>query len=154
MAAVGPILEVVTVGTRGPVPKRSSERRRRNKDGGETEAVEAKASGPVEQPPADETWHPIARDWYLALAVSGQARFYEPSDWATAQYVASAMSRNLEASRFSAQLFAAVASAMSNLLVTEGDRRRVRLEIEREQKAPGRPAAVTAIDDYRDALGS
>jgi hypothetical protein len=42
------------------------------------------------------------------------------------------MSRNLLAgAKFSAVLFASVMSGMSNLLVTEGDRRRARLELER-----------------------
>lgn len=139
----------------GPVPKRSSERRRRNKpEGAEVTSVPAPEVDPVNCPPADESWHQIARDWYDSLAKSGQAVFYEPSDWATARYVAEAMSRGLQASRFSAQLFAAVSSAMTELLTTEGARRRARLEIERGK--PGedeKPAGVTALDDYRTALG-
>lgn len=139
--------------TTGPVPKRSTERRRRNKpEGVQVTAVPA-AEEVVESPPADETWHEIAREWYESLAVSGQAVFYEPSDWATARYVAEAMSRGLQASRFSAQLFAAVSSAMTELLTTEGARRRARLEIERGGSSEEKPAEVTALDDYRAALG-
>lgn len=137
----------------GPVPKRSSERRRRNKpEGGSVTSVPV-AAEMVECPPADEGWHPIARDWYESLAKSGQAVFYEPSDWATARYVAEAMSRGLESSRFSAQLFAAVSAAMTELLTTEGARRRARLEIERGAVGDEKPADVTALDDYRAALG-
>lgn len=138
----------------GPVPKRSSERRRRNKpDGVEVTSVPATESS-AECPPADEAWHQIARDWYESLAESGQAVFYEPSDWATARYVAEAMSRGLQSSRFSAQLFAAVSSAMTELLTTEGARRRARLEIERGKLGEDeKPAGVTALDDYRSALG-
>lgn len=140
--------------TTGPVPKRSTERRRRNKpEGAEVTSVPV-AEQTVECPPADESWHQIARDWYDSLAKSGQAVFYEPSDWATARYVAEAMSRGLQQSRFSAQLFAAVSSAMTELLTTEGARRRARLEIERGGKDEGKPADVTALDDYRAALGS
>ncbi|MFI6496901.1 hypothetical protein [Nonomuraea typhae] len=104
-------------------------------------------------PPADESWHEIARDWYESLSKSGQSVFYEPSDWASARYVAEAMSRGLEASRFSAQLFAAVSSAMTELLTTEGARRRARLEIERGGSTDVAPADVMALDDYRAALG-
>lgn len=138
----------------GPVPKRSSERRRRNKsDGVQVTSVPA-AESSVVCPPADEAWHQIARDWYESLAESGQAVFYEPSDWATARYVAEAMSRGLQSSRFSAQLFAAVSSAMTELLTTEGARRRARLEIERGKSGEDeKPAGVTALDDYRSALG-
>ena len=140
--------------TTGPVPKRSTERRRRNKpEGVQVEQVPV-VTPVVECPPADESWHPIARDWYDSLAQSGQAVFYEPSDWATARYVAEAMSRGLQASRFSAQLFAAVSSAMTELLTTEGARRRARLEIERGKSGEEKkPADVTALDDYRAALG-
>ena len=139
----------------GPVPKRSSERRRRNKpEGVEVTSVPVPEPELVECPPADESWHQIARDWYDSLAKSGQVVFYEPSDWATAKYVAEAMSRGLQGSRFSAQLFAAVSSAMTELLTTEGARRRARLEIERGKPGESeKPAGVTALDDYRTALG-
>lgn len=139
--------------TTGPVPKRTTERRRRNKSEGAEVTTVTAAKQHVECPPAHDSWHPIARDWYDSLAKSGQAVFYEPSDWATARYVAEAMSRGLESSRFSAQLFAAVSSAMTELLTTEGARRRARLEIERGGKSEEKPASVTALDDYRDALG-
>jgi hypothetical protein len=141
------------MGRSGPVPKRSSERRRRNKpEGGEITSVSVRA-GTVEQPPVSEEWHPIAKDWYGSLAQSGQARFYEPSDWQTARYVAEVMSRNLEASRFSAQLFAAVSSAMTELLTTEGARRRARIELERNGAVDvDEDAAVIALDEYQRRL--
>lgn len=139
------------MGSRGPVPKRSVERRRRNADDVPVESVPAPALA-VEQPPVDETWHEIARDWYVSLAESGQARFYEPSDWQTARYVAEAMTRNLNSSRFSAQMFAAVMSAMTELLTTEGARRRARLEIDRRDDGNAQQG-VTVLDDYRASLG-
>lgn len=120
----------------------------------EEKAAVTKAPGALEVPvpEPDEGWHPIARGWYEALAESGQSRFYEPSDWAAAQYAAEAMSRNLEAGRFSAQMFAAVWSAMNDLLTTEGDRRRVRMELQRPTAGEGNEG-VTVLDDYRAALG-
>ena len=137
-----------TTGTRGPVPKRSTERRRRNKES-EVETAPP-LTDKVDQPAADPKWHPIAREWYESLATSGQAQFYEPSDWIFAKYVAEAMSRNLKApkTKFSSVLFASVLSGMSDLLTTEAARRRVRLEIERSG-APEKPASVTAIAYYR-----
>lgn len=138
----------------GPVPKRSSERRRRNKPEGPEVTSAPATTQTVECPLPDESWHEIARDWYGSLAKSGQAIFYEPSDWATARYVAEAMSRGLQASRFSAQLFAAVSAAMTELLTTEGARRRARLEIHRGPVSNEKPADVTALDDYRALLGS
>jgi len=139
-----------TGGPRGPVPKRSSERRRRNKES-KVQTVTA-ITEKVDQPPGDETWHPIALDWYESLASSGQARFFEPSDWHYARYVANVMSRNLkQRAKFSAVLFASVTSAMNDLLTTEASRRRVRMEIERGS-VQAEPAGVTAIADYRKRL--
>jgi hypothetical protein len=141
-----------TAGTRGPVPKRSTERRRQNKES-QVETVKVEGLGPVDVPAADPGWHVIARDWYESLAKSGQSMFYEPSDWQYARYVADVMSRNLkQGKKFSAMLFTAVQSGMSDLLTTEADRRRVRMEIERGG-APDQPAGVTALADYRKRLG-
>jgi hypothetical protein len=139
------------MGARGPVPKRSNERRRRNKESKVETATPLLAQ--VDGPPAEERWHPIARDWYESLMTSGQAQFYEPSDWQAARYVADAMSRNLRQKKFSSVLFASVFSAMSDLLTTEAARRRVRMEIERGSGEPAEPAGVTAIADYRSRLG-
>jgi len=142
------------MGTRGPIPKRSDKKLgnpTRAKDA-DIPLTQAPAGGEARWPAPEESWHPIARDWYLALQESGQARFYEQSDVATARYVAEGMSRNLEGGRFSAQLFAAVNSAMSSLLVTEGDRRRVRMELQRDAGAGAQAADVPSIDDYRKRL--
>lgn len=140
------------MGERGPVPKRSSERRRRNKQSKPQKVAPVKAK--VRRPPASKHWHPIARSWYASLGDSGQAQFYEPSDWQAARYVAEMMSRHLAGSKPSAQLFAVLWSAMTDLLTTEGARRRVRLEIERNDGAEKPPAGVTALDDYRRQLNA
>jgi hypothetical protein len=107
----------------------------------------------VEIPPADPAWHDIAREWYESLAISGQSTYYEPSDWRTARYVAQAMSVNLKADRFSAQLFASVMGAMTELLTTEGARRRSRVELQRVKASPNDVPSpkVIAMDAYRQA---
>jgi hypothetical protein len=112
----------------------------------------APGAAAVSVPPADPEWHEIARDWYESLAKSGQARWYEPSDWATARYIAEAMSRNLSAgAKFSAVLFASVLSGMSTLLVTEGDRRRVRVELERASEGGDASGdVVSELAEYRE----
>ena len=136
----------------GPVPKRSSERRRRNKESA-VDTVRVEVGAGVEIPKPHSTWHPIAKRWYLSLPGSGQSSFYEPSDWALAEYLAEAMSRNLkQGARFSSVLFASVMSGMNDLLTSEASRRRVRLEIERGD-APAESAGVTALADYRKRAG-
>ena len=147
-------LEVV-MGAHGPIPKRSEERRRRNKDDG-PELIQAPAGAPDDLPELPEPnplWHPIATDWYLSLRESGQAAFYEPSDWAVARYVAELMSRGLSEDRPpNGQYVAALNSAMASLLTTEGDRRRARMELERKKPGP-KLAPVRPLDAYRDIAG-
>jgi hypothetical protein len=144
------------MGTRGPIPERSEARRRRNKTDG-PELIQAPNGTPDnlpdDLPDPDPDWHPIATKWFLSLRESGQAAFYQPSDWATAHYAAELMSRGLDSDRPpNGQYVAALNSLMSSLLTTEGDRRRARMELER--KAPERPlAAVTPMDAYRDLAG-
>lgn len=134
-----------------PVPKRNAERRRVNKDG-RNDVV--KRSGAVRVPPAPRELHPIARRWYLALRESGQSAHYEPSDWAAALYVADAMTRNLhQGGKFSSVLFSSVWGAMNDLLTTEQARRRARIEVERDLAEQDDRPQVTAIDEYRKALG-
>ena len=134
-----------------PVPKRSDQRRRRNIEGRPDKVT---AEGAVEVPDAEGTWHPVARDWFLSLAESGQSQFFEPSDWQHARYIAEAMTTNLNAGKFSAQLFASVESAMNNLGSTEGARRRLRIEVERATGVQPVDPAVASIAEYRKQLGA
>ena len=113
----------------GPIPKRSSERRRANKTPGLTQAP---AAGSVRVPPARKGWHPIAAAWYRSLKASGQARYYEPSDWAQAQVLAESLSRMLHADEINAAMLNTILQGSRDLLTTEGQRRRLRLELVRE----------------------
>ena len=131
----------------GPPPKRSDQRRRRNK----AEPVE-KAFGQVAKPPsAPRGWHPVARRWFSSLKASGQSQFYEASDWATAFVVAEDMSRAFHAEGpVGGAAMAAWLRAMASLMVTEGDRRRVRLELQAPDAAADADAEVASIHAFRD----
>lgn len=136
-------------GRSGRLPKRSQEQmgHRTKAQMAAIQKVPVNAAV-VDQPPADPAWHQLARDWYEALAESGQAIFFEPSDWAAARYVAAIMTRNIESTRFNAQLFGSLWSAMNDLMTTEGSRRRLRLELERTPADSGAQTA-SIIADYR-----
>ena len=121
------------MGARGPLPKRSDQRVRRNKPDVPVEKVQS--LGLVEVPPLMvEDPHPITEYWYGALRDSVQSRFYQPSDWATANLLAFKIDRELR-SRGSAQMMAVIQSMNNDLLATEGARRRVKIEVERDQSA-------------------
>lgn len=147
------------MGTRGPVPKREAARRRRNKQ--ETETTEVVVPGPgATRPAPDPAWHPVARRIYDSLPQSAQTQFYQPSDWAVAYYACELVDRSLQyrtvdkegnevaiPGKVNGQLVATVMSALSDLLATEGARRRVRMEITNEGEGP-ELASVTAIGSY------
>lgn len=134
----------------GPVPKRSDQRRRRNKPAG-GEVTRAKSKGASGAPEADPDWHPIAIEWFSSLGESGQSQFYEPSDWATARVWAELLSRQLESGRPSAQMISAWSSDNTNLLGTEGARLRSRIELEKGDAEKPDEAKVTRMAAYRKA---
>ena len=113
------------MGDRGPIPKRTDQRRRRNLLEGGIDSASGATS--VEVPDADGDWHPIAIRWFVSLGESGQSAFYEPSDWQFACFLAELMTRALDNPRgINGQLITAVMSGMTELLTTEGSRRRAR----------------------------
>lgn len=134
-------------GSGGPPPKRSDQRRRRNK----VEIDRAPADGEWGEPLEPAEHSETALRFWEALRHSGQAQFYQASDWAAAELVVIAI--DAFAKKPSAVMLASINSAMSSLLVTEGDRRRMRLELER-QKAPGDEIADVSELSYRRRLKS
>lgn len=146
----------------GPPPKRKAQRRRRNKTEGGIDSAPGAAQVAVPKPRAQ--WHPIAKEWFTALASSGQARWYEPSDWALATLIAESMSRDLkpqmvmvtdtgkvvkESLPLKGASLAAYLKGMTSLLVSEGDRRRLRLELERPGSPPGEDPKIARLSEYR-----
>jgi hypothetical protein len=154
------------MGAHGPIPKRSEERRRANKPETPIDAVDV--AGPVEIPPANPKWHPTAKRIYESLRTSGQAKFYEPSDWSAAYLLAESLSRDLKPQvvafdkvtskviracvPLKGPSLAAYLKGFAALGVTEGDRRRMGIEIDRKPSAP-KLAGVTVMDDYRGIGG-
>lgn len=134
----------------GPPPKRSENRRRRNKPRQPIESGEAAEE--FAPPTAKKTWAPAVRQWYEALAKSGQSTYYEPSDWATAYLIAENMNRDFQGGGISGSSMGAYLRAMSSLLVLEGDRRRVQVELQRG-KAEADDSHLPNLDDYRKRAG-
>lgn len=153
------------MGTRGPAPKRDSQRRRVNEPEVPTEVAPAEPAPLV--PEAKGSWHPIAVQWYESLARSGQAAFYESADWSTAFAMAEAMSREFKPQFVGmgkddegkpkpiimeiaprASFLSAWLKCCAVLLATEGDRRRARLELTRKQGEEV-DTDVPRLDDFR-----
>lgn len=129
----------------GPIPKPDAQRRRRNAPaGGPADRLPAAPSTPM---PAEDDWHPLARDWYVSLAESAQSAEYQASDWAVARVAAHELTRLLNSGRPSSQMFAEWSKLNTALLGTVGDRRRARLELTR-----GEPEAKPVRTSSRDRL--
>jgi hypothetical protein len=169
----------------GPIGKRDEERRRRNKPTTETITVnlDEVLKGTVEIPAPDEDWHRIAREWYLSLSKSGQCIFYEPSDWMTAYLLADVLDRWLKPQDvkvgqqgserdasgggnveyiFEQKIIAmpgatlnALLKGMSSLMTTEGERRRLKIQLDRKAAQDallGGEAQVLSIVKNREDL--
>lgn len=137
----------------GPLPKRDAERTRRNKEP-EGSVSLAKGTAMGGDPfPVKSHWHPMAVEWYESLNQSGIREFYERSDWATAMIVAEELTHyfNTSTSRRSAQMLTALFSMMTSLGATEGDRRRMRIELEKP-KPEIQSVGVTALAGYKSKL--
>ena len=113
-----------------PIPKRSSERIRRNKLEVPIDKVSVIGSVSVPDLGIDDP-HSITVDLYQSLRNSAQSRYFEPSDWAYAKFCLTFADKLLKSARPSGPVLATVHSMMGDLLVSEGSRRRFRVEVER-----------------------
>jgi hypothetical protein len=171
--------------TRGPVPKRSGQRRRRNKTDEPTSTI--RVGGAVRVPAAGRDWHPRAKALWRAAKQSGQSQFYEPTDWQALAYTCDLITHlfrpgtlttrleglirlaaldaelskderiwleaMLRPVRPSAQMVASLNSLMGSLALMEGDRRRMRLELERPGEEGEEDVSDAAdLDEHRRRL--
>ena len=141
------------MGQRGPVPNRSEDLARpRERRGGDAKSPTKGISRPAKVPNAPREWHPIARRLWDSVKESGQTDFYESSDYALLYSLCDDLSEFKNAKHRSAQMAQTLYSALGNLLVTEGDRRRAGIEL--NDPEPDTPeASVLAIADYKKDLG-
>lgn len=117
---------------RGPVPERSDERRRTNKDAVDIEQVALTDDiyGPeLDLPDA----HQLAKDFYEGIRQSPQSQYLQPSDWQKARICVQMLSDYLTDPRKGAIKAQVALQAMNDLLITEGERRRLRIEVARAE---------------------
>jgi hypothetical protein len=141
------------MGARGPVPNREDDLARpRARKGSDQQPVIKGVMRPVKIPNADRSWHPIAQKLWDAAKESGQSDFYQQTDWALLFSLCEDLSEYKKSRKRSGQMLQTIYSAFERLLIAEGDRRRVRIELT-EPEDESTPASVTAIDAYKQALG-
>lgn len=137
----------------GPVPNRSEDLARpRERRGGDVVPVTKGVARDVKIPNASSDWHPIARKLWDSLKTSGQSDYYQNSDWAFAYSLCDDLSYYKKQGKRSGQMLQSIYSAMERLLVTEADRRRVRIELDQPETGQTE-ASVTVMGDYQQKLG-
>lgn len=135
----------------GPIPNRSENlSRARNADRADRPDLKKGELRPVRIPHPDPDWHPIATMVYKGLRSSGMADFYQNSDWAIAWSLCEDLSVYKKSGKRSGQMLQVIYSTFSTLGISEGDRRRMRIELDEPEVES--TASVTAIDEYKAAL--
>jgi hypothetical protein len=103
-------------------------------------------------PDASPDWLPQAQSWFRALKLSGQAEFYEASDWATAVFCAQLYDRYLRNHQVS--ILPQFLKLSERLGVTVIDRKRGRIELdEPEVSDVDEEAAEEAVIAWHGRLG-
>lgn len=139
----------------GPVPKRSDQRRRRNKpDESQPKLTVVEGQKPrrqVKSPRVSPSWHPLMKDWFRSLKESGQAVFYEPSDWQTARLLAEVMSQALNSGEpVKASTLGEFNRGAAALMTTEGERRRLRVELQAAEPGAGDEETTSVLASYKE----
>lgn len=117
----------------GPIPKDPDQRVRRNKtseDGLESEKFYMDEEVSV---PWAAFEHMFVQGLWESLEKSVNKRFYEPSDWQYARLTLHLWDKVLMDNKVpTAMMIASLDSMLARMLVTEGDRRRLKIEAKRE----------------------
>lgn len=136
-------------GRGGPPPKRSDQRRRANKTEGLEKAITSEDQEYGRSLINTKAHTALGRRCWEAARHSGQAQFYEATDWWTVELLVHSVDAYMQKPR--AGMLASIQALMTSLLFTEGDRRRARLELEREAPVEEAPDASN-LDEYRRRL--
>lgn len=168
------------MGGRGPAPKRPEERVRRHKPDTPITVVDVAKliRQDVEIPEPNPKWHEGARELFDSFAHSGQAVYYEPSDWQVLKMTCENLSRLLKPQYVGQQFdsdgssnsvmkrmplkgadMTAILKSLTMLGATEPDRRRAGIIIERAVHATdmnaveGSGEVIDMFADRDEALG-
>lgn len=137
----------------GPAPNRSDNlTRESNANRANRPDVKTGELREATVPNVPRDWHTTARRVFNSLKTSGQADYFQDSDWAYAYLLCEQIDRYEQSSKPSAMMFAEIQKGLTNLMFTESDRRRARIELSAPEDQ-GKSASVTAIEAAKASLG-
>lgn len=150
------------MGVRGPIGKRDEERIRRNIPENPTDTIQM--IGTVKIPELGDVshlgeTHPLIDEMYESIKQSAAVKYYEPTDWQFARMTLYVLNQELIAAQHNgkpvgAMKLTAINQMLSALLLTEGDRRRARLEIERAPADSSTGKVLDVTDMLRQRLAA
>ena len=150
-----------------PKPEHELKRPRKRRGSSEQETLVG-TRRPSEMPDPDPEWSEFVKSFYLSAQTSGQADYYQDSDWWMLwnlceeldvykrmgySYIDKETGEEVFVKKRSGQMFQAIMGAMTELLFTEGARRKVRMELQEAPKEPPNLAAVAENVLYPEAFG-
>lgn len=143
------------MGTRGPMRKRGEDLKghvsRDRRYGDDVTKVSASNSLVFKspQPPKNKDWSDSAKLIWTSLSKSIQASLYEETDWAIAYQLMGRITDYQAQAKRNSELLTGIAQGFDSLLMTEGSRRRLRLEVD-PPEPPAKPPAAKK-DWHKDA---
>lgn len=140
------------MGVRGPMPKRSEERTRRNATGEDGVALKKGVALEYAWRAPNPNWDDAVRNLYESLSQSGMAAYYQQTDADYAWLICDEFDGYRKSDRKSAVMFSGLISSLAGLGITEGERRRIHIELD-VPVAEVKSAGVVALDKYRKGLG-
>lgn len=141
-------MPVAKPASRGPIPKATNTRRRRNVTPAEESTTKVHGLGTGVPKMPDTAWTEAVKDLWFSLGDSAMSQFYTRADWAFAWVTCVILDealtvRGLQSGQLNAALVTSCMADLARLGVTEGDRRRLRIEIDRPDD--GSEAEIDAI---------
>lgn len=141
----------------GPIPNRSEDlSRERDANRSNRPPLKKGQMRPVSIPNAPRDWHPTCRRLWESLKTSGQADFFQNSDWAYAYSILEDFSfqknAQAEGKRMSSETIKTLYGGLDRLMMTEAERRKARVELD-EPDSGEDTKGQAMVRNYKQGLG-
>jgi hypothetical protein len=103
-------------------------------------------------PDPNPEWCEVAYGLWEAAQTSGQADFYQNTDWWTLYFACDQITYLYEQGRRSPEFLKGILAMLTGLMFTEADRRKAHIELT-ERADEAEDAAVLALATYKATLG-
>ena len=135
-----------------PAHRKRSEERTGHRTKAELENVSKGEMRAITWPRARKTWSDETKEIYDSVRKSGTTYWFQQSDVARLRFLCDEIDRYKKAGKQSAMMYTAIISEMSNLMLSESDRRKANIELQHPESTEEEDAQVAHIADYRDGL--